>query len=82
MNNYVLMNCLRFIIVEFFGFILTELQRRQESPDRLQIDKIIVIVQRIARKKKKVAYLTKPFTTYEVGDIICSRVSEDETGKL
>ena len=44
------MNCFRFIIVEFSAFILTELQRRQEPPDRLQIDEITLIVQRIARK--------------------------------
>ena len=42
------MNCLRFIIVEFFAFILTELQRRQERPDRVEIDEITLIVQRIA----------------------------------
>ena len=76
-----MINCLRFIIVEFFGFILTELQRRQEPPYRLQIDEITPIVQRIARKRKEVAYLTKLFATYEVEDIICSRINEDETAK-
>ena len=75
------MNYLRYIIVEFFAFILTELQRRQEPPDRLQFDKITQLVQRIAWKWKEVAYLTKLFATYEVEDIICSRVSEDETAK-
>ena len=75
------MNCLRFIIVEFLDFILTELQRRQEPPDRLQIDEITQLVRRIAWKWKEVAYLTKLFAAYEVEDIICSRVSEDETVK-
>ena len=75
------MNCLRFIIVEVFVFILTVLQRRQEPPDRLQIEELTLIVQRIARKWKEVAYLTKLFATYEVEDIICSRVSKDKTAK-
>ena len=75
------MNCLRFIIVELFVFILTVLQRRQEPPDHLQIEEITVIVQRIARKRKEVAYLTKLFATYEIEDIICSRISEDETAE-
>ena len=74
------MNSFRFIIVEFFALILTELQR-QEPPDRLQIDEITLIVQRIARKWKEVAYLTQLFATYEVEGIICSRVSKDETAK-
>ena len=75
------MSCFRFSIIEFFAFILIELQRRQEPPDRLQIDEITLIVPRISWKWKEVAYLTKTFATCEVEDIIYSRVSKDETAK-
>ena len=60
---------------------MTEYHGRQEPPTLLQMHEIVQIAQRICRKWKEIAFLTKRFEDYEVENISCSRVGEDETSK-
>ena len=69
------------LLLNYLFSILAGLQGREELPNRSQIDKTYQITQRMDRKWKEVAYLTKLFATYEVEDTICSRVGENETAK-
>ena len=60
---------------------MTEHPGRQEPPIPLQMHEVVQIAQRISRKWKEIAYLTKLFEDYEVENIISSRVGEDEISK-
>ena len=61
--------------------ILIENQDKQRPTDRIQLQEIVLIAERVPSKWQELASLTKLFEAHEIDDIACSRCNENESRK-
>ena len=61
--------------------ILIELEGKHTPPDRLQMEEIAEIAERISNRWVELAYRLNKFETHEIDNISFSRIGEDESRK-